>query len=446
MIEAPGGAAPDQPSSETLRLRAVLAGIDRTEVRRQRGIVFCLSGLAASIALKVLAAVANSGPACFVSFGGDLLLLSGLCFLALAALRLIPSFMRADVAVEADALVLRRENGVATRRIPFAEITQGHWEDPDRLILGLRSREILVVRTRDEAAASRVLALAHLTPGERVLRAGLPTAASMFPFGSALASGGLAILFPTLLALTLALGGSIQKFLHHPRHPGEVALALALVASGVGAGFALLRLLRRRELVVGTDGVVFRKAFGETRLRHADIRSVSKHPRGLQLELTEGGARVFIPTIAALQGNLRYESAVPTLEETGRDALVERIEGTRRAERGAGIPEASLDRLDRRGRSIPEWREDLRELARPGAGYRHTAMGPSDLGALIEDASAPAERRIAAAVILGTNDRDEARTRVRIAASATADDDLRAALEQAAEGEIAEEALRRRVL
>ena len=57
--------------------------------------------------------------------------------------------------------------------------------------------------------------------------------------------------------------------------------------------------------------------------------------------------------------------------------------------------------------------------------------------------SAPAERRIAAAVALSATLRDEARQRVRIAVEACADDDLRRALSSAAEGEIDEPALAR---
>jgi hypothetical protein len=97
-----------------------------------------------------------------------------------------------------------------------------------------------------------------------------------------------------------------------------------------------------------------------------------------------------------------------------------------------------LEELDRRGRSLAAWRSDLEKLLARGTDYRRAGLTPADLGAVIEDAAAPAGRRIAAAVALFGAAPEDARRRARIAAQASADDDLRIALEKAAEGEIDE--------
>src|SRR6185312_1710914 len=110
---------------------------------------------------------------------------------------------------------------------------------------------------------------------------------------------------------------------------------------------------------------------------------------------------------------------------------------------GASLAQVDLDRLERGGRTVAAWRDDLASLLGESEDYRKRGLSAADLGALIEDAAAPVERRVAAAVALGARQRDEARRRVRIATQAAADDDLRLALERAAEGEIEAAAIER---
>jgi hypothetical protein len=62
---------------------------------------------------------------------------------------------------------------------------------------------------------------------------------------------------------------------------------------------------------------------------------------------------------------------------------------------------------------------------------------------VVADVRAFPERRIAAAVALSATDDDAHRRRIRAAAHACADDELRAVIELAAEGEIDEAALDR---
>jgi hypothetical protein len=122
--------------------------------------------------------------------------------------------------------------------------------------------------------------------------------------------------------------------------------------------------------------------------------------------------------------------------------LVERIHGAMALSRRAASAVAAAQ-LEPEGRPFAEWRTALGALLRRGADYRHTALGAEDLLAVLEDAAAPPARRLGAAIALREGDHPEARARVRIAAEATADGDMRAALEAAAEEEMDEGPIRR---
>ncbi|KYF52930.1 hypothetical protein BE08_00315 [Sorangium cellulosum] len=70
--------------------------------------------------------------------------------------------------------------------------------------------------------------------------------------------------------------------------------------------------------------------------------------------------------------------------------------------------------------------------------YRATGLTPEDVLHSLDDASAPPERRIGAALLLRVTGYPEAQSLIRVAAESTADDELRAALERAAEDELDE--------
>lgn len=107
--------------------------------------------------------------------------------------------------------------------------------------------------------------------------------------------------------------------------------------------------------------------------------------------------------------------------------------------RGFGTTAAStaqLARLDRQGRDLRGWTEALRRVASDDAGdYRRIGLAREDLARVLAQGDQPAERRIGAAIALASSGDTEERERVRIAAKACANEDLRAALNQIAESE-----------
>jgi hypothetical protein len=429
--------------SDPLRVEAL--GTDhRPRVRR-----LASRGLAIAIAAALLAGVGFS-----LTFSGLLLWITAIAgasgfasFLALFAARLLPapSLHPGAATLEAGALHLRR--GDHPRVLRLADIAQGWREDPDAVHLALRSGDVVVLRMPDATSADALLRAAGLGAGERVLRVPLASAASQVPGGSAFGGALLALLGGGLFFAVIALAAMV-------RHAGAAVAAPALgefttitgAAALLGAAAWLVAsALRRREAVIGTDGIAYRKSLRTEFIPYAALDRVHLDTRGAMLALRDG-RRVLLPirTAGARPMPLSARRVPPrNADEAQRRVLLDRIEEAMNARDPAAAAHVTLDRLDRSGRTAAAWKDDLAGLLRTESDYRNLRISAEDLGEVIVDARAPVARRVAAAVALAPGHADEARRRVRIAVEASADTDLRAALEQAAEGEIDETAIAR---
>ncbi len=96
--------------------------------------------------------------------------------------------------------------------------------------------------------------------------------------------------------------------------------------------------------------------------------------------------------------------------------------------------------LERRGRAINVWKESIESALRSPTVYRLATPTRDQLEQVVEDAKAPAERRVGAALALASLPGSPVE-RVRVAAEATADDRIRKALLDAAEGTLDEDAV-----
>jgi hypothetical protein len=94
-------------------------------------------------------------------------------------------------------------------------------------------------------------------------------------------------------------------------------------------------------------------------------------------------------------------------------------------------PSAALAALQRRDRDVTEWRDALRALAVGSSAYRDAAVDPTDIERAVAARDATPELRVAAAIALAAGG-DDGRTRVRVAAAASADLPLREALDDIA--------------
>jgi hypothetical protein len=189
-------------------------------------------------------------------------------------------------------------------------------------------------------------------------------------------------------------------------------------------------LARPREVVVGSDGV----RIGARLLRDRWV------PYSAIEEVVESGEALFL----RVRGRGRTE-VVPVA--TGKREVVMAIGSRIRVAMAlgsngeGGAPVGEL--LDPRGRRTAEWREALGNLFAATPDYRRAPVSPDELFAVLEDPDMPPGRRIGAAMALRVAEHPEARARIRIAAEACADDDVRQAFEEASEGEIEERTLRR---
>lgn len=483
-------------------VRIESAGIAWSSRERARSRSLRWMGRLTAAAVSSLAALMVLLPVS-AALGGVLAVLSGLSILGTAALgaglvfggRGAARALTGAVELSPGALVVR--SGGVERRIAPGEVRQGWIEDlsPDaaepegavsrpagaacKVVLRLAGDTEVSVVAPDRASGEMLLRAAGVSTTERVLRAPLRSSAALVRGGEVAGAAGIAAL---LLVLAFSLtGGTISALtlLFAARAPGvarsvllEWAAYAAMCAvvtpaaiSGIGR---LARRLRRREVKVGADGVAIEGPGKPVYVPYSMVQKVARDPLGVRLHL-EDGTSLLLPTVTDALAPMPVvpgppppldEAALPRLvtrrgrsrrdlhlgDITRRDALLHRIEQAMAPGEGARLPGIQLDLLDRGDLPLGAWRDRLRGLLAPGpagTGYRRAAVEIEQLLELACDPAAPPERRIAATVAAsGAND-EPARARLRIAIDACAGEDLRAAMERAAEGEIEEEALTR---
>ncbi len=165
--------------------------------------------------------------------------------------------------------------------------------------------------------------------------------------------------------------------------------------------------------------------FGKRFIPYAELERAERVPsEGLVLSLS-GGERL---RLGARNAGGEYI-----------DALCARIQAARAAAMGASVATTALP-LERDGRTLARWREALRAVV-AGDGYRTRHVDRSDLLVVLEDAAAPAERRIGAALALRELDGQEARVRIGAVAAAVANDRLRVALDGIGQDSVDEAAI-----
>ena len=213
--------------------------------------------------------------------------------------------------------------------------------------------------------------------------------------------------------------------------PELAALAALLALLAFMARCAVVRDPIGR-LVAGADGIRIDYE-GQARLvRHGDVRSMRPTRRGVVLELADGRSLSLCVVPSRLRHLLGATTHQDRLAELRAASLAELI-AARAAEHADARPNGTggADAAS----TIDEWRTAIGSaLAGLAGAYRQGALTPAQAAAIAEDPRAAAPQRIGAALAIADAGDDEARSRVRIAADLSADDALRAALEEAAHG------------
>lgn len=210
-----------------------------------------------------------------------------------------------------------------------------------------------------------------------------------------------------------------------------VALAVLSVAAESPALFvigALVGILARvllvpANVVVGADGVAIEGRLHRELYPISAIRDTRRTRRGIAFVMRD--REVTIPLTSSF--------ALSLFELPIRDALLAYVRGSiERARTGEGAASSgdALPTLERGEGSFAAW---VRALGHDEADFRTPHVPTDALAHLVASTSAPALRRVGAAIALAKRGTAEDRTRVRVAARAVAAPKLRVALERIAD-------------
>jgi hypothetical protein len=420
--------------SQTLRLEKVRVGVRGDEVARRRSERWAAwSFLAAGVAGPLIVPLARalrdqsgfSAMAAAMMAVPVLAAITGLLGFSRARRETAaPGLEAATLAVDGGEIVLTRD--AEERRWPLADV-EGAWGEPaGHTVVHMKSGEVVVAEL-DEDGAGRFLSAVG---GERAVRlpvgnamTGVTDLVRVMAPGVAWAPIGIFTLLAAYLFTMLSVGSGVAlgEGLLEGNMASLIAAPLIVLISLFGLS-SIARLRKRRWVTVGADGIklegLFQRKNRDRFIPWTQVERVGRSDQRVVLHL-RGGESVDLP------------------EAVGGEALHDRIAAARSRQEDV-VPRD--DALDRAGRSKEAWREHLEKLAHQGDGYREAHLGTDELVRVVSDGRAPPDRRVGAALLLARED-EPTRRRVRIAIDASADDQLKAALEQALEGEIAEEEL-----
>lgn len=233
---------------------------------------------------------------------------------------------------------------------------------------------------------------------------------------------------PTIIGGAVSLGGSLADSIISEHLWSAYGMFGGLI---VGVLFSLWMSLHYMgsQVTIGTDGIKVRDGVFSRFIAWSDVAStaiqqpsVTSHPY-LVIDTREGKRHSIW-----LGGDTGTEPST----------LLARIDEAR-AVAAASKSEVPPQLLARGGRSVRDWAAALVNLLDADAGYRSQNLDPTALLRLVRDATAPIEQRIAAALALSK--KESTREQVRVVAAATANEQVRVALESATKGELDERAV-----
>jgi hypothetical protein len=294
----------------------------------------------------------------------------------------------------------------------------------DRCVLRLRGgREVRVPRAdvRDEERLFEELA------------SGDPTTAARFPLhrGHMLWHDVPVVVYGALTLPVLLAAATGPRLMLAPAMLYATALGVALLARAL-AGDA-----PTGTLVVGSDGLRIEHGRSSRFLSFADIATVRPRPRGMLVEL-RGGASLHLYLVPSRL--LSPRSATSPLDQLARKRVVAAYDLITRRLDEYGEPRPLPAHAPATAPTVEGWRRAIGSALQALAGsYRAGGLTPADAAQIAADPRAPRPQRVGAALAVADSSDVEARERVRVAAELCADEDLRVALEEAAQGELAAE-------
>jgi hypothetical protein len=335
----------------------------------------------------------------------------------------------AEGSVELGAGHLTVTVGKKETTLPLSTIDGGWTErsrDAQLAVLSFSDGRVVAIEQPSEEAASAFLSRAGAGAGARAARmrgyreddVGRKIAAFFLAF--------FALIFLPMLLIMLGI-------LFDALRTGSTRQLGTLGATAMAAALLLLvlrwlgRKLRPTWIEIGADGVVLQGAFRKRFFAHGDILDASPTvnmivslDRAVEITLKSGRKHRF-----------------PVGSEAEAEVVCARIQAGQEAMKGQERGRL-LEGLSRAGRPLAEWRSALAQLVAKG-GYRALGHDLEAVMRIVEDAAAPLEQRVAAALAAKPHGGEAVAERIRIAAEACAEPRLRVALEKASAGEIDDE-------
>lgn len=295
-------------------------------------------------------------------------------------------------------------------RIAKRDIASGHFQPGVPAVVRLldRSERVLLdAAVTGEAQGRALLAAVDLDPRHK---------RAEFKAGSLLyATRARILLF--LAVATLALVGGTSAFTNGGPFAPLMFLPFAL-AMGLGAWPS--------KLTVGADGVLLQWLGTKRFFPIAQIaKAAEAGPTSIRLTLTSG-EEVTLPIGVPTPRHFFSEKDLVT---ENLKIILARIQETLDLRDGVGNAQPLASLVARGKRSAKDWLDALRKLKADHGAYRDIAVRDDALLQILEDPSAPEDARAGAAFLLRDSLDDEQKTRVRVAADASASPRLRVALD-----------------
>ncbi len=169
------------------------------------------------------------------------------------------------------------------------------------------------------------------------------------------------------------------------------------------------------------EGIIVEQRFGKQFIPLERIQKVTTSDSEVLLDLVDG---------------TQFRARARNLSDVTQAMVTERVNEALavRAKQSAELN--ALAALGRGQRDGLAWREAMSGLLDKNRGYRVAPLTRDQVISVLSDPGAPADRRLGAAIALAKSGDQEAPTRIRIAAGASANQKVRIALESIAAGEI----------
>jgi len=343
---------------------------------------------------------------------------------------------RGAATVHASGDVLTIE-AVGTRiAIVRADVKNAYLDSGDAAVAELSSGQSYRIETPSVLASAGIVEALGFAP-TRLFRTRLLSHADRMH--AVVRMGGAVKLVAGVLVGVLAALFAVDHLRQGLVRGSLVASLVALLCFAITV--PLLAFFRRPEVTIGRDGILLRWMIRSRFIRFSEVKDVVREANGVRLQLHRGPS-VELPLRF---GGSMSEHDAKRLAPQGLEisAVCDAIRRGMAAGGASARTRVHLADLDRKSRPLDTWKASIRAMAGSEGDFRSAPLDPEELASVVEDPASPPDRRVAAAFAVSESGSPEQRRRVRIAIGGCADADMKAALEAAAEGEIAVEPLRR---